>query len=287
MKRREMLKATGAAMLGLSALPTCWAAEEKKAKVLYYTRSVGFEHSVVKRAGTELSFSEKLLVEWGGTHNFQVECTKDGSVFDGNLDQYDAFCFYTCGDQTQPSIDKAPPMTPNGMKKLLDAIAAGRPFVGVHPSCYTGSRPAGAGPDPYLAMVGGEFISHGAQQKATMKVTAPQFPGAEGLGESFVMLDEWYAMRDFAKDLHVILVQETAGMQGAMYQRPPFPSTWARMHGKGRVFYTALGHREDVWTDKTFQQVFLGGLNWALGRAQADIAPNVERVTPKAWQLTN
>jgi len=70
-----------------------------------------------------------------------------------------------------------------------------------------------------------------------------------------------------------------------MYQRPPFPSTWARLHGKGRLFFTAMGHREDVWTNPAFQQILLGGIAWALGNVDADITPNVRQVTPKADEL--
>ena len=66
-----------------------------------------------------------------------------------------------------------------------------------------------------------------------MKVVSPNFPGMEGLGDGFEMLEEWYAFQKFAPDLHVILVQETGGMHDAPYQRPPYPATWARMHGKG------------------------------------------------------
>ena len=47
-------------------------------------------------------------------------------------------------------------------------------------------------------------------------------------------------------------------MEGPSYKRPPYPSTWARMHGKGRVFYTSMGHREDVWTSPEFQAVLIG-----------------------------
>ena len=92
-------------------------------------------------------------------------------------------------------------------------------------------------------------------------------------------------MNHFAKDLHVILVQETAGMHDAAYQRPPFPATWARMQGKGRVFYTSMGHREDVWTNPIFEQVALGGCSWAMKHADADVTPNIETVTPKAEQM--
>jgi len=288
MKRREMLVRSSAAALGMSALSLGWAAspKEKKQKVLYFTRSVGFEHSVVRRKGDELSHSEKILTELGAKHDVEVECTKDGRVFDKDLEQYDAIAFYTCGDLTKPSVDKAPPMSLAGKKRLLDAVAAGKAFVGIHSGCDSFRKPDPL-VDPYIAMVGGQFVSHGAQQEATMRVASANFPGAEDLGKSFKMKDEWYAMKHFAKDLHVILVQETAGMKGPMYQRPSFPSTWARKHGKGRVFYTSLGHREDVWTSKVFQQILTGGFGWAMGHLDAPIPANIDQVTPKANQLTN
>ncbi len=74
-------------------------------------------------------------------------------------------------------------------------------------------------------------------------------------------------------------------MKGVEYQRPAFPATWARRHGKGRVFYTSMGHREDVWTNPIFQDILTGGISWALGDAEADVTPNIDRVTPGA--LTN
>ena len=121
-------------------------------------------------------------------------------------------------------------------------------------------------------MVGGEFVSHGEQQKARMKVVDAAFPGLEKLGEGFELHEEWYALKHFAPDLHVLLVQETEGMKGDMYQRPPFPATWARQHGQGNVFYTSLGHREDVWTNPLFEQIIVGALRWATGQVQVEIA---------------
>ena len=59
------------------------------------------------------------------------------------------------------------------------------------------------------------------------------------------------------------------------------------MSGKGRVFYTSLGHREDVWTNPFFQTIALGGIAWTLGRLDHDIKPNIDQVTPKANQMTN
>jgi len=277
MKRREMLAATGAAVAGLSAFPLGWAAETEKKKtrkLLYFTRSVEYEHSVIAPGADGLSHSGKVLAELGKKHGFEIEPSKDGRIFDGDLDAYDG----------QPSVRKAPPMSPEGRKRLIAAVAAGKPFVALHSACYWGRQ--AAADDTYLKMVGAGFIAHGAQQKSAMQVTSPKFPGTDGLGESFDLVDEWYALKNFSKDLHVILAQDSTGMKGGMYQRPPFPSTWARMHGRGRVFFSAMGHREDVWTNATVQKVLLGGLAWALGDVDADLTPNVDKVTPKASQLT-
>jgi len=295
MKRRQMLKATSAAALGLSTFPLGWAAaaEEKKQKVLYFTRSAGFEHSAVRRDDGPLSHSERVLTEMGKRAGFEVECTKDGSVFDGELDQFDAIAFYTSGDLTRPNKRNTPPMTPQGKQKLLDAIAAGKGFVGFHAAADTFHS---KGPrneiqtevDPYIAMLGGEFVTHGAQQEASL-IIASRFPGAGNLGcaEGISFTEEWYALKNFAEDLHVILVQETKFMVGDCYQRPNFPITWARRHGKGRVFYTSFGHREDIWTNPFVQTIMLGGLAWVMGNVQHDAKPNIQKVTPQANQLHN
>src|SRR5262249_4153719 len=117
--------------------------------------------------------------------------------------------------------------------------------------------------DPYIAMIGGEFIHHDEQQKAVQRVADPKFPGFGSLGTELNLMEEYYSMKDFAPNLHVLLVQETKGMVGPHYKRAPYPSTWARMHEKGRVFYTSMGHREDIWTNPLFHSMILGGLSWA------------------------
>jgi type 1 glutamine amidotransferase len=295
MKRRDMLKASSAAILGVSAFPFGWAAaaDEKKQKVLYFTQSAGFQHSVVARKGDQLSHSEKVLTEMGQRAGFDVVCSKDGRIFDGDLDQFDAIAFYTSGDLTKPNKQNNPPMSARGKQRLLNAVAAGKGFVALHAATDSFHTP---GPrneiqtevDPYIGMVGGEFLTHGAQEEASLRVTS-QFPTALGntVGDKISYTEEWYSTKNFAQDLHVILVQETGAMTGDCYQRPEFPSTWARMQGKGRVFYTSLGHREDVWTSPVFQAVTLGGFAWVMGNTDFDIRPNIAQVTPHANQLKN
>jgi len=288
MKRREMLLGSGAALLGLSAFPfgSAGAAETKRQRVLYFTRSAGFEHPVVARQGGKLSYSEVKFTEMCAKHNVEVVCTKDGRVFDGDLAQYDAFAFYTSAVLTDPVQGRdEPPMTLAGKKRFFDAVAAGKGFLAFHPTTDS-FHSVGNQVSDFVAMLGGEFVVHGRPQEATMKVVSAKFPGVEHLGDSFRLHEEWYAQKNFAKDLHVILVQETAGMVDACYERPPFPATWARMQAQGRVFYTSMGHYENVWTTPIFDQVVIGGLSWVLKRVDADVTPNIDRVTPHANQLT-
>lgn len=57
------------------------------------------------------------------------------------------------------------------------------------------------------------------------------------------------------------------------------------MRRQGRVFYTSMGHRDHVWTNPIFESVLLGGIGWALGDVKAEVPPNIEKVTPKAWVI--
>lgn len=290
--RRDMLRATGAVVLTASAFPLHWvaAAEKKKQKVLYFSRSAGFEHDAVKLKDGKPSISDRILTELGKRHDFEVVCTKDGRVFDGDLDQYDAIAFYTSGDLTKPNKAKTPPMSPEGKKKLLRTIAEGKGFVGLHAATdsFHSKGPRNQNQtevDPYIAMLGGEFIVHGAQQEAIIRAASPDFPGVKQFGKFQKLKEEWYILKNFAKDLHVILIEDNEGMKGDCYQRPPFPATWARMHRKGRVFYTSFGHRDDIWTNPDVQGIIAGGLAWTMGNVKVDVTPNIDKVTPKASQL--
>lgn len=289
MKRREMLLTTGLATLGLSHFPWSWArgADQPKRKILMFTRSQSFEHSATKRDGDKLAHNERILTDLGREHGFEVTCTKDGRAFDSDLDGYDAFFFYTTGDLTQPGGDHQPPMSAAGKQRLLDAVADGKGFLASHCGSDTfhsaGPRAEEqTKPDPYIAMLGGEFIRHGDQQKGRLAVADPKFPGCQNLGQELVLEEEWYSLKNFADDLHVILVMDTQGMRNADYERPPYPATWARKHHKGRVFYTSLGHREDVWTNPKVHEILLGGLAWACGNVDCDLTPNIKEVTPGA-----
>ena len=301
--RRGFLVRTGAVAtaLGLSQFPTAWAADVAgpKRKLLFFTKSSGFEHSSIKRKKPDvLSHAEQVVTDLSAAHNFDVTCTKDGRIFTPEkLAAFDAFMFYTTGDLTEPGTDKNPPMSKEGKKAaFLDLIKQGKGFVGTHSASDTFHSPGNKLPgharfiqdgdnvDPYVAMLGAEFILHGAQQSAHMTCVDKKFPGMSAAGDGFDMHEEWYTLKDHAKNLHVLLVHEP-GLKGGMYDRPAYPATWARSYEKGRVFYTSMGHREEVWLNPIFQSILLGGLSWAFGNVTADVTPKIEKVTPEYLTL--
>ena len=65
-------------------------------------------------------------------------------------------------------------------------------------------------------------------------------------------------------DLHQPLVHRTDG---------DFPVAWAKSYGKGRVFYSTLGHVVESWDDPVLQQMYFNAMKWALGLTPGDTTP--------------
>lgn len=280
----------------------CARAEPPVTRVLFFTKSSGFQHDAVKlrMADGREGFAFPVMRRIGREQAIDFTFSKDGSLFTPEyLAQFDAFCFYTSGELTQaksdPRGDGLPPMTAAGKAALLEAIAGGKGFIGIHSAADTFHSPDslvpgtpgryradGANTDPYIRMLGAEFIMHDTQQPTHQIVIDRAFPGMAAVPDDFGPKEEWYTFKDYAPDLHVLMVTDTRGMKGPDYARPPFPSTWVHRYGKGRVFYTCMGHREDIWNNPVFQAVLAGGLNWALGRVDADVTPNLQQAAPGA-----
>ena len=292
--RRRFVQAGAIAGAGL-ALPTTLFAASKKS-VLVFTKSSGFEHDVVKTVGGKPSIVEQALSSLGKEHDFDVTATKDGRVFDSkDFRKHAAVFFFTTGDLTTVGTDKNPAMSPQGKQSLLDAIHEGMGFVGVHAASDTfhtqpdpqdnSNRyiPHGEKSDPYLRMLGGEFITHGSTprlQTTNLIINDPKFSGLEGVSSPVSFNDEWYSLKDFQPDIHVIATLDTKGMTGEPYQRAPYPMTWARMDGKGRVFYSAIGDRPENWSNPFFLNLLGGGIRWATGAVTASLDRNLMQAAP-------
>ena len=292
--RRTFLKT--AALAGAAASWPATLVPASKKSLLVFTKSSGFEHQVVKRVDGKLSILENTVTELSKKHGFALECSKDGRIFDSaEFPNFAGMLFFTTGDLTTEGTDKNPPMSAASKQKLLDSIHDGKGFVGVHAASDTfhtepdsmekGTRYVAYGEksDPYLRMLGGEFIIHGDNprlQTTDLVINDPKFPGLEGVTSPVEMNEEWYSLKDFMPDLHVILTIDTSKLKNACYERRSYPGTWARMQGKGRVFYTAIGDRPENWQNIFFQNLLAGGIRWTLGEVKADVKPNITSVTP-------
>lgn len=277
------------------AFPQSIFASGKKS-VLVFTKSSGWEHDVVKIRNGKPSIVDQAVESLGKEHGFNVTASKDGRVFDSaEFRNYAAVLFFTTGDLTTPGTDKNPPMSPQGKQSLLDAVHTGLGFVGVHAASDTfHTKPDpddnsnryvahGEQSDPYISMLGGEFITHGSNprlQDTKLIINDSKFPGLEGVPSPVRFNDEWYSLKDFRPDLHVILTLDTKGMIGAPYQRPPYPMTWARMAGRGRVFFTAIGDRPENWSNQFFLNLLGGGIRWSIRDAQASLTHNLMQAAP-------
>lgn len=275
--------------LGVALLTAGLAQAAEPLQILFFSKSSGFEHSVISWKKGQPSHAEKVLAEIGKAKSWKFEFSKDGSKFSPDyLKQFDTVIFYTTGDLTKPGKDKQPPMTEEGVKALFDYIQGGGGFIGLHCASDTFHTKGKVAKyenhdcaSDFVCMLGGEFLGHGKQQTATNRVINPKFPGFEKLGESFSLHEEWYALKNINPDIHALMVIETEGMEGDMYQRPPYPTTWARMEEKGRVYYNAMGHREDVWDGELFQNMIIGAVKWTTGGADVEIPANLKEVAPE------
>ncbi|EDY82217.1 hypothetical protein VDG1235_1837 [Verrucomicrobiia bacterium DG1235] len=274
-------------------------------KVLYFTKSSGWEHSVVKWGPNgEPSYSEKVLTGLGEKEGFAFTYSKDGSLFSAEyLESFDVVFFYTSGSLHKVGTDGQPAITAAGKQALLDWVERGGGFMAVHAASdsyhtyesFDGNTPKdkrghryeyhGEASDPYIKMLGGEFINHGSQQEAAATVVDPEFPGMEGLGAEIRVMEEWYSLKEYASDNHVLMVMQTEGMEETPYERPDYPLSWARPFGEGRVYYNAMGHREDVWDSAYFQAMLAGGIRWTAGELEADVEPNLLEAAPGAMAL--
>jgi type 1 glutamine amidotransferase len=89
---------------------------------------------------------------------------------------------------------------------------------------------------------------------------------------SFEIRDEIYTFRANPRpNVRVLLSLDprSVGTEG------DYPLAWCSTYGAGRVFYNALGHFDETWTDPRFQQHLFAALRWTMGRVEADCGPPV------------
>lgn len=127
-------------------------------------------------------------------------------------------------------------------------------------------------------MIGARYDIHPwGTTEGKLIVNDPHFPGMEfKTGDEFK--DEFYALKDFHADqIHVILSLDLQGLD--MTRRDVHPGdslalAYAKMYGKGRVFYSTFAHAPATWDDPRVKDLYMGAIKWALGLVDADVTPN-------------
>jgi len=229
------------------------SAANPPARVLVVTHTEGFRHSSIPIAETTIA----ALSERSGLFTASFCRTRDDVVrmlTPAGLTGFDALVFAnTTGNLGIPDLDA-----------VLNWIREGHGFAGMHSASDTYHES-----QAFLDMLGNEFRTHGDQSTVDAIVENTSHPAASPLAPRFRVFDEIYMFTKanrgsvtmlLSLDRHPADGLPEAGQPGDL------PIAWAKNHGQGRVFYTALGHREDVWENRLYQQHILGGIQWLLRR---------------------
>lgn len=287
-KKENDMRVRVLSLIGVFVMGCVGAVAADGPRVLFLNKSAGFEHSVVKVENGAPCYVETIirpLIEGeGGT----LTSTKDGGVLNAeNLKNFDVVMFYTTEDLCKSdSGDMTPAAGPDAMMALIDWVKAGGGLIGFHCASDTWHRTKNqfAPESPYLDMLGGEFRIHGGQFAGILKVVDPTHPAMAHVKDGWQVHDEWYLFQGLQdQSMHVLALMDPGPERANQekYQVPAYPVIWCSAPGEGRVFYNAMGHREDVWANPEFQQIYLDSLNWVNGAGAADAAPNFHEVTPE------
>jgi hypothetical protein len=254
-KRQVLIVALFAAAVALAlsagANHQMAGAAEGKPRVLYITESKGFKHPVLPE-------SERVMKELGEKHGFDLTISQEAekAITTESLKNLDVIIFYTTGEL---------PLSEGQKTAFLNFIKSGKAFIGIHSATDTFYK----WPE-YGEMINGYFDGHPWTQdtEVSIKVTDRTHPATRHLPESMRFKEEIYQFRDFSPErVKVLASLDTANtdMTKKGIKAAQFPLIWYRSYGRGRVFYTALGHRPDIWQSQWYQTMLVQAIKWSAG----------------------
>ena len=228
-------------------------------KLLVVTVTKGFRHGSIPTA-------EKVLGQLAKSSGaFEVDYVRNDEDMKTkmtleSLKKFDGVIFAnTTGDLPLPDREA-----------FVQWIKSGKAFIGMH-SCSDTFH----GFPAFVDMLGGEFQTHGAQATVECLNQDLSHPAVRHFGESFTIHDEIYLLKSFHRNrVHGLLTLDkhpNSKMPG------DYPIAWSKKVGNGSIFYTSLGHRNDVWENEKYQAHVLGGIRWALGLVKGDSEPQDTR----------
>jgi type 1 glutamine amidotransferase len=259
------------------------AAPRKARRLLVMTLNV--RDGQVRRGHKAIGYAN-LAIELMGqrTGAYETVFNNDVSVFaPQSLARFDAICF----NNTVGVLTEDPALR----QSLLDFVAGGKGLVGIHAAAATFVQYPVYDQFPPFGEMLGAYENGGHPWKPdetiTLKVDDPASPiNATFGGRGFEVQDEVFQFQQpySRKRLHVLLSIDTekTDMDPARHFLPErfadkdFAMSWVRRHGKGRVFYSSLGHNPQLFWDRHILEHFLAGIQFALGDLKADATPSAE-----------
>ncbi|HSW44636.1 MAG TPA: ThuA domain-containing protein [Phycisphaerae bacterium] len=158
---------------------------------------------------------------------------------------YDLVVFYwTMGEITEAQ-----------KRGVMNHIASGKGFVTFH----SGADSFRGDPD-WRAFVGGYFLTHPKYRTFQVSITENKSPITEGIDE-FMIFDEQYVL-EYNPKVNVLA--------NGLWKGQTMPVMWTQDWGKGRVFYSALGHDPKACEQEMFQKLAFRGMLWAADREVKD-----------------
>jgi uncharacterized protein len=248
----------------------------KRMRVLAWADvSQGYQHdsishalATIERLGYETGLWDTIIRTDSQLITKKPVLGADGKplLYAKNLNDFDAIFFFGVRE-----ID----LKPDQMADLLSFVHNdGKGFVAAH----AGLTAFFSSPE-FGEMIGGRFDEHPwGIIRAPVIVEDSKFPGMPHLPYTFDHVDEYYQVKDFSREKsHVILRLDVShlDMKAPLvhHQDADFPLAWAKMYGKGRVYYSALGHDPSDWDDRAVQEMYFEAIKWALRLTNADITP--------------
>jgi len=249
------------------------AARTGKKHVLVIGQTKGFEHDSVPIAMANIWKWGHDTGLWDAYLRSDTELlTKKKLDRNGkNLDYFDVVVFASpTGELDLDDSQKA---------DLLSYVKEdGRGFVGVHASADSNYKWEG-----YNLLTGGWFDEHPwGTFDAPIILEDPDFPAVRHFPKAFLKRDEIYQLKNWSRDnVNVLLRLDETKLN---YDNPRvhradhgFAVAYARMFGKGRVFYSTLGHTNESWDDPDISKMYFEAIRWALGMTEGSTTPHAKR----------
>jgi len=242
----------------------------RMAHILVVGQTEGFEHDSVPDAMANIWRMGHDTRLWEATLRTDTENITKKTVKKGNfksLNYFDALIFTsTTGELT---------LTEDQKQDMLSFIKEdGKGFVGVHAALDTNYK----WPE-YGEMIGGWFDQHPwGTFNAPIILEDPNFPAVKHFPHAFTKRDEIYQPKSWSRDkVNVLLSLDPSKLN---YENNPrihrtdhdFAVAWSKMYGKGRVFYSTLGHTKEAWDDPDITKMYFEAIKWVLGYTEGSTA---------------